>query len=97
MLKKKKFIFMYFILKKSKNIFWYFIMACFYHIHGPEILMFTCRYQRFLDSQALFLINRSSKYLSNSWSQMLPTFCTIVGLPEEPPVDRHVQCLITVY
>ena len=24
-------------------------------------------------------------------------FCTIVGLPEEPSVDKHVQCLIPVY
>ena len=26
-----------------------------------------------------------------------PTFCTIVGLPGEPPVDRLVQSLIPVY
>ena len=63
---KRKSLFHVLYFEKSKNIFWYFIMAYFYHIHGPEILLFTCRYQRFLDSQALFLINRSSKYLSHS-------------------------------
>ena len=30
------------------------------------------------------------------WS-CYPLICTIVGLPEESPVDRHVQCLILVY
>ena len=72
---KKKVYFMYFHLKKQKIFFWYFIMAYFlYHIHGIETLLFTCRYQRFLDSQALSLNNRSSEYPSHSWSQMLPAY-----------------------
>ena len=75
MLKKKKVYSMYFDLKKQKIFLWYFIMAYFlYHIHGTKTLLFTCRYQRFLDSQALSLINKSSEYLSHSWSQMLPTY-----------------------
>ena len=31
------------------------------------------------------------------YSPYYPNFCTIVGLPEEPPVDRLVQSLIPVY
>ena len=96
MLKKKKFISMYFISKKAKNIFGYFIMAYFYRIHGIETLLFTCKYQRFLDSQALFLINRSS-ICPTVGARCYQLFCIIVGLPEEPPVDRLVQSLIPVY
>ena len=74
MLKKKKFISCT-LFRKSKKYFsgissWHI----FYHRHGLETLLFTCKYQRFLDSQALFFINRLSKYMSHNWSQMLPTF-----------------------
>ena len=71
---KEKVYFMYFILKKQKYFSGISSWHIFYHIHGTKTLLFTCRYQRFLDSQALSLINRSSEYPSHSWSQMLPTF-----------------------
>ena len=72
---KRKSLFHVLYFEKGKNIFLVFHHGIFfYHIHGIETLLFTCRYQRFLDSQALSLINRSNKYPSHSWSQMLPTF-----------------------
>ena len=71
--KKKKFIFMYFISKKAK------IFLVFHH--GIFFIIYTWLRHFYLhagtrDSWILrhFFINRSSKYLSHSWSQMLPTF-----------------------
>ena len=48
-------------------------------------------------------MEEDSDFLSNE-KRMIPVgpacyqlFCTIVGLPEEPPIDRLVQSLIPMY
>ena len=43
--------------------------------------------------------NHMLRYLegTNDYALCYPLICTIVGLAEEPPIDKHVQCLIPVY
>ena len=97
MLKKKKFIFMYFISKKAK---------IFFGISSWHIFIIYMELRHF----CLHAGTRDSLILRHSfWSidqaSTCPTvgarcyqiFCTIVGLPEELPVDRFVQSLISVY
>ena len=66
---------LYFVFPRIDRPFVGIYLAYFSsYIHETKTLLFTCRYQRFLDSRALSLINKTSEYPSHSWSQMLPTF-----------------------
>ena len=97
MLKKKKFIFMYFISKKAKI----FSGISSWHIFIIYMdLRHFCLHAGTRDSWIL-----RHSFLSIDQASTCPTvgarccqhFCTMVGLLEEPPVDKHVQCLIPVY
>ena len=98
MVKKKKFCFMYSDLRKAKNIFWYFIMASFYIIYMG--LRHFCLHTGTRDSwilmHSLWSINQAStRPAVGAWCCQL--ICTIVGLVEELPFDKHDNWLFPVY
>ena len=97
MLKKKKFISCILFWKKQK----YFSGISSWHIF---IIYMGLRHFCLHAGTKNYWILRHS-FLSIDQASTCPTvgarcyqlFCTIVGLPEEPSVDKHVQCLILVY
>ena len=94
---KEKVYFMYFISKKAKKKFG--ISSWHIFIIYMELRHF-CLHAGTKDSWIL-----RHSFLSIDQASTCPTvgarcyqlFCTIIGLPGEPPVDRLVQSLIPVY
>ena len=97
MLKKKKNYFMYFISKRAKI----FSGISSWHIFIIYMeLRHLCLLTGTIDSSILmhsFLSIDQASTCPIVGARCYQHFCTIVGLPEEPPVDKHVQCLIPVY
>ena len=98
MLKKKKFIFMYFISKKQKNFF-LGISSCYIFI----IYMKLRHFYLHAGTRDSWILRHSLR--SKDQASVRPTvgarccqlICTIVGLAEEMPFDKHDKCLFPVY
>ena len=70
----------------------YWLIGTFSQVPTTKIAIISTTIQ---DITSLGVISNGPDFEHMSF--LLPTFCTIVGLPEEPPIDRHVQYPIPVY